>query len=672
MIRIFHSLGFAPILCAALLFTLLAVLPAGTALAGQAIIIDNGNHSDVFGNGTLPNGDHPVGGSATGNSVTINGGRVDTVYGGHATDGGSATGNSVTINGGVVRKEIYGGYASSSLSGSATGNSVTINGGELRGYEIYGGHTRSDGSATATGNSVTISGSPIFDYNRLYGGRALKGVDDVGDAFTGNTLNLWNYSGTGRLGRVQNFQYYNFVLPASLTSLTVNGTAYLNNRNGAGSTVTGVSLVGGAAPLRPLDSVTLIEAETLDTAGFTQETAQGKHGATLLYDWTLDVENQSLVATLDSLEINPQSKALSEGFLSGLALTAQGADLVAGQGMSQAVRAAHGLNAASAAHDMPNAASAANGAGDNAPDSGAAGFAALSGSHSRYNTGSHVDMNSVSMLTGLAYGLDTAPGRLTLGAFFEYGSGNYDTHNSFSNAASVDGDGDTRYMGGGVLGRMDFAVGGADRPQQTGQIASGPTGSSPRSVIYVEASARMGRMHNNYNTSDLQDGIGQSVGGYDSSSLYYGLHIGTGYIRNLTEKASFDLYGKYFWTRQEGDSITLATGDPVKFKAADSQRLRFGGRFAYTVNEYLSPYIGAAYEHEFDGKARANTYGYSIDAPSLRGDTGIGEIGLPVKPFTGNADGTGSALPFSFELGLQGYTGKREGVTGNLQLRFEF
>jgi len=82
------------------------------------------------------------------------------------------------------------------------------------------------------------------------------------------------------------------------------------------------------------------------------------------------------------------------------------------------------------------------------------------------------------------------------------------------------------------------------------------------------------------------------------------------------------------------------------------------------VNDIVSPYIGAAYEHEFDGKARATTNGVKIDAPKLTGGTGIGELGLTLKP--------GKNLPLSFDLGVQGYVGKREGVTGSLQIKFEF
>jgi outer membrane autotransporter protein len=329
------------------------------------------------------------------------------------------------------------------------------------------------------------------------------------------------------------------------------------------------------------------------------------------------------LATVTKAGLNEQTKSLSEGFISGLGLVTQGADMIAGQGMDSAVRAARaGLSGGY----------------------GLATFGTISGGSVRYNTGSHVDMHSVSLLAGLSKGFDLTPGHLTLGAFFEYGNGSYDTHNSFSNAASVKGDGDMYYIGGGILGRMDF-------------VNTGP------GHFYAEASGRAGGVHNEYDSSDLRDAFGRKAS-YDSSSAYYGLHLGAGYVWNITDKASLDLYGKYFWTRQEGDSVRLSTGDPVSFKNVDSQRLRFGSRFAYTVNEYISPYVGAAYEHEFDGKARAATYGYSIDAPKLRGDTGVGELGFTLMP--------SASLPLSFDLGVQGYVGKREGVTGSLQIKYEF
>ena len=354
-------------------------------------------------------------------------------------------------------------------------------------------------------------------------------------------------------------------------------------------------------------------------------------GSTVAHDITTDVALDPTTGRLNAVtaQVSPgratdQSKALSEGFLGGLALNLQGADLVAGRGMDSAVRASSGT--------------------DDAERHGFAGFGALSGGSLRYNTGSHLDMNSLSLLTGLAWGIDLAPGRLTLGAFFEYGNGSYDTHNSFTNAASVDGDGNAYYLGGGILARMDFVNIGPGR-------------------FYAEASGRAGKTHNEYDSSDLRDATGRKAD-YDSSSPYYGLHFGTGYIWNINDAATLDLYGKYFWTRQQGDSVGLSTGEHLSFDDINSSRLRFGGRFAYILNEHVAPYIGAAWEHEFDGKARARTNGFDIDAPNLRGNTGIGELGLSLTP---SAD-----LPLTVDLGVQGYTGKHEGVTGSLMVKWEF
>jgi outer membrane autotransporter protein len=82
------------------------------------------------------------------------------------------------------------------------------------------------------------------------------------------------------------------------------------------------------------------------------------------------------------------------------------------------------------------------------------------------------------------------------------------------------------------------------------------------------------------------------------------------------------------------------------------------------VDERLSPYAGAYYDHEFGGKVKATANGGVIEAPKLKGSTGVGEFGVTLKP--------SKALPLSFDLGVQGYVGRREGVTGSAYARFEF
>jgi outer membrane autotransporter barrel domain len=442
------------------------------------------------------------------------------------------------------------------------------------------------------------------------------------DGFTGNTLNVWNYHGSP-VTSVQSFEYYNFLMPSNVangdTLLTVTGTADMDDINSLGkqASVSGVNVMGGGTVLNTGDRITLLRAGTgisgtLANAG---TYLTGTKGVSLQYTYLLEQTATELAATVLDVSVNPQTKSLSEGRVAGLAFVNQGADLATGLGMSAARHAGSGLGA----------------------------FAVGQGGTSRYHTGSHVDVDGFSLMAGIAWNQDTECGKLLLGAFFEGGWGDYDSHNSFSNAASVKGNGDTNYYGGGVLGRFDF-----------------------KNNIYTEASFRIGQLDTDFGSSNLRDPLGNRAS-YDSSSTYYGAHLGLGYIWNITDATSLDLSTKYLWTRQDSDSVTVA-GDPIKFKASDSHRWRTGARVSHAITTEggltFKPYIGAAYEHEFDGKAKATTYGYSIDAPDLKGGTGIGELGLTFKP---SAD-----CGLSLDLGVQGYVGVREGVTGSFQLKWEF
>ena len=531
-------------------------------------------------------------------------------------------GNILNTDGLTVQSGDFAGSIDNSNSGLTKTGAGTLT---LSGTNTYTGMTTVRSGTLALGsdltsNQLTLYGGTVFDRGS-HNHSLDNGILSVNGANGQSAMYKGDLSARNAT--------LNFISPVHPTQplLRVTGDADVSG------SACNVGLAGGTS-LASGSTLTLLEVDpdkTLTANNLQRGNGIVQIGSTVAHDITADVNLDPTTRRLNAVtaQVSPgratdQSKALSEGFLGGLALNLQGADLVAGRGMDSAVRASSGT--------------------DDAERHGFAGFGALSGGSLRYNTGSHLDMNSLSLLTGLAWGIDLAPGRLTLGAFFEYGNGSYDTHNSFTNAASVDGDGNAYYLGGGILARMDFVNIGPGR-------------------FYAEASGRAGKTHNEYDSSDLRDAAGRKAD-YDSSSPYYGLHFGTGYVWNINDAATLDLYGKYFWTRQQGDSVGLSTGEHLSFDDINSSRLRFGGRFAYILNEHVAPYIGAAWEHEFDGKARARTNGFDIDAPNLRGNTGIGELGLSLTPSTD--------LPLTVDLGVQGYTGKHEGVTGSLMVKWEF
>ena len=600
-------------------------------------IIDNSNTSLLKnGAGTLTlTGNNAYTGSTTISEGTLKGNiasgtdlsiAASAIYDGdnkaRSVGGLNGGGKILNTDGLTVQSGTFGGVIDNSNTSLIKTGAGTLT---LSGTNTYTGMTTVRSGTLALGsdltsNQLTLYGGTVFDRGS-HNHSLDNGILSVNGANSQSAMYKGDLSARNAT--------LNFISPVHPTQplLRVTGDADVSG------SAYNVGLAGGTS-LASGSTLTLLEVDpdkTLTANNLQRGNGIVQIGSTVAHDITADVNLDPTTGRLNAVtaQVSPgratdQSKALPECFLGGLALNLQGADLVAGRGMDSAVRASSGT--------------------DDAERHGFAGFGALSGGSLRYNTGSHLDMNSLSLLTGLAWGIDLAPGRLTLGAFFEYGNGSYDTHNSFTNAASVDGDGNAYYLGGGILARMDFVNTGPGR-------------------FYAEASGRAGKTHNEYDSSDLRDAAGRKAD-YDSSSPYYGLHFGTGYVWNINDAATLDLYGKYFWTRQQGDSVGLSTGEHLSFDDINSSRLRFGGRFAYILNEHVAPYIGAAWEHEFDGKARAKTNGFDIDAPNLRGNTGIGELGLSLTP---SAD-----LPLTIDLGVQGYTGKHEGVTGSLMVKWEF
>ena len=579
------------------------------------VMISGGNiGGDVYG------AESKTESSATGNEVIISGTPTfESAYGtniyGASTFDGEITGNKVTISGRPVFKfndpdkniKIYGGYVDN--AGNVTGNSVEINGDMkfTESLEIYGGY---GGTGAVTGNSVTISGRPIFAADSvIYGGYSASGGE-----VSGNILNIKSTDIT--VSNIKNFDVYNFYLPDTVQAgdvlLTVTGGSSNEQTDLKGSSVN-VGITGSAPALKSGDNVTLLHNANGILADGTTVYGKMTQGVSLEYDFTTVLQNgDSLVTTIIKSGISDDTKSLVETQAAAAGFINSGADLLVSSGITSM--------------------SKVTSTEDNAI------FGAMSGGSMRYDTGSHADVKGYNFALGMGKAVANNAGRLTFGPFVEYGYGDYTSY--LDNG--VRGDGKTKYYGVGVLARQD-----------------------DKSGVYYEGSLRYGRMDADYASNDL--GTAGVHSSYDSSSAYYGAHLGIGKVTGLNDTTKADVYAKLLYTHQNGDSVTLqgeGNGEVYDFDAVDSTRARVGARVSKAYSERGTGYVGLAYEYEFDGEARATVKGFSTPAPSIKGSSGLVELGYILQP-QGVNDPT-------INIGLQGWGGKKQGFTGNVDFVWTF
>jgi len=558
---------------------------------------------------------------AQNNEVTMNSGTVtEHIAGAESRGRSSANLNIVEIKGGTAER-IYGGY---SYYGSADENSIDISGDARVKRHIAGGM----GGTSAIKNKITISGEPKLNNVEIYGGAFFEDhnkpatsnpASPTSDFRTGNTLNIKTSGLTAK--NIYNFDTINFTVASKVRP----GDKPLLELKGGGETdltdvAVGVTVEPRTDVLKKGDRIHLLKNDSNLVGEAKGEVDSIPYGNFVTYDFALDQTQTTLDLEVVNASTTPQAKSLSEGRTAMLAFVNQGAELIAERGMEAARQEAL--------------------EGSLTP------FLAGQGGKSRYDTGSHVDVTGFSLIAGLTSAKKTEIGTATMAAFFESGWADYDAHNSFASAASVNADGNTRYYGGGLLAHMafpDFGPGHA----------------------YAETSLRTGWAETDYHSGDLRDSFGNTAA-YDSGSAYYGAHFGLGYEWKLSDVSALDFYAKYFWTHQEGDHVRVMS-DPIHFESADSHRSRFGVRYEHefkTDGMVVKPFIGAAYEYEYDGDVAGTAYGFAMDKPSLRGGTGAGELGVTLKSSENSA--------FSLNLSVQGYTGTREGVSGSFLLNYRF
>lgn len=546
------------------------------------------------------NGSGNNAGTANSNQITVSGTAGNAVVGGWSA-AGSAQANRIEITGtATVTGTIYGGYAGGGSS-NVDSNSILIESGTIGG-DIYGGYTA--GSGNANNNSITIRGAVNLSGRTIYGGDSSSG-----NAKTGNTLRFENTG--GNIKAIKNIDVL------GVSALADNSKA-LTITNGAADDLanTTVRLIAADDGLQVGKQITLLTANAgviTNSTALDQSSLKKSSNKFISYDFeeVKGLSNQIAVTVTGKEADTANARALAESRAAGVALLNQSSDLLIDQGFG-AVK----FNGEDVVKDTY-------------------GFAITGGSSIRYNTGSFVKANGFSLIAGLAQKTTVDNGVWHWGAFFENGHSNYSTHNDGVDGA-VRGDGDATYNGGGILARFDSAGG-----------------------MYGEASMRAGSIKNKFGGFAYNGGTGS----YEDRSTYYGAYLGLGQQRQLSKNTSLDIYGKYFYTHQQGSDFEVL-GEQVTTAAVKSSRMQLGGRLTKQVTAEVSYYGGVAWEYEFDGAADMAVAGADLAAPSLKGSSGIVEMGIRLKP--------SKTDKITLDLGAQGHFGKRRGFSGGLQINYSF
>lgn len=583
--------------------------------SGNTVIVNN---STV--NGEI-NGSYSENGIAKDNKVSISGGStVNYVYGGYADKG--SVNNTVNIQDSTINGDVYGGY---SVDGNSESNTVNISGSEIL-ADVYGGYTENDGAIAEKIQNNKV----IFKNGAKIKGDVYGGYDKLNKAnITNNTLEVVGKDNEAKT--IQNFDKLNFFITKDLiandTMLKVTGTALLNNAE----IKAGVEL---GTKLKKNDTINLIDAGALKAENITTGT---------LTDGLINIDKGIKVA------IGPDGNKLV-GVINGTTPPGGGGTTPPGGGgttpgagslyadadaKSPVETQSAALTMLNLGHDLLTTAGYENAAlaVDGEEEGSVNPFITMSANNQKLDTGSHVDLKAWNMNLGFAKKINNNSGKLIIAPVIEYGRGSYDSY--LDNGTH--GDGDAHFWGAGLMAKQLNDDG-----------------------LYYEGSLRAGRM-----STDYQSAVAGGIK-YDSDATYYAAHLGMGKVVQLNDKDTLDYYGKLFYTRQQGDKVTVGTGATYDFDATTSLRTRLGARYTHQLSEKNAFYAGLAWQHEFDGESNAivaTTLGSaSAPAPSMKGDTGIMELGWRVN----NSD------KFELGLGVNGSIGKQKGVGFNLSLNFSF
>ena len=278
-------------------------------------------------------------------------------------------------------------------------------------------------------------------------------------------------------------------------------------------------------------------------------------------------------------------------------------------------------------------------------DEGFRAFGGMSGGRQEVANAGRTEIDGFTFLAGLGQRLeidDSPLAAFTYGFFGEGGTGRFETRRTFQ-GADFRSEGRARYVGGGFLLKTEF-----------------------HNRFYMDAAFRVGQARTSLDNGKMNWALpGVSL---DSSSVYFSAAGVAGWKAPVCDQVELDVYSRLLWSRQgkgEKRDINIdGKNELVEIAEINSTRFVLGTRADFQAGEGRLIYAGAAWEHEFNGRAELNIGSRTLPGPfaGLEGDSVVGEVGLKLL----GEDG------FSASFGLEGAGGRRQALGGVLRLGYEF
>ena len=251
--------------------------------------------------------------------------------------------------------------------------------------------------------------------------------------------------------------------------------------------------------------------------------------------------------------------------------------------------------------------------------------------------GSEVETKGQSYDLGAARVLQQGSGPLYVAPIFQYGHGDYDTY--LPNG--LHGQGKNKFFMGGLIARKMNNNG-----------------------FYYEGSFRGGKAENDFWSNDFKANGSNVRVSYDTSTPIFAGHLKVGKNLRLNKNNILDVYGIYFYTRQNGTGADLSTGEHYEFSAATSHRVKLGYKLMTRTSKISRIYTEMAYQYEKCSDISATYANLSTPQAGDKGSSGMFQVGWLIKP--------SAKIPMMLDLNATAWVGHQRGVTAGIKFKRAF